>query len=546
MSIADSNHSLKSLCSSIREKIINEVSKNGGYLSTNLSIVEIAASLNKCFSDKDKIIYSGANMNYADNIINNREVLNNDICNSLATGLGICVSRDLNHENFNVISVVNSENAYSAENIEALNQIGLEKRKMIIVFNDDTSINKGIGIVDKFISDLRNTRTYNNLKDSVKDILRPQKGGEKIIENIHNFKSNIKKTVINEGVFGEYNIDYIGPVDGHNLDELQRAFEIAKTKEYPVVIHCITTKGNGFVYAETNTKDIYYLTDPFDIKTGKKYVENNQEMRDIKEFVCDDVIELMSKNDKVILITTNRNKLNLNRAFSKYPSRCFESNNDSNYALNFAYGLAKDGRLPIICLNSRNINESYDSLVNQFDNRKTNMIILDLFKNNEDSNVIRCLKNCCISTVNDSNEIADFLEIASDSENISIIRLDDKYIRKNDNTKKCEISIGKWQKIANNNIEEVVILANGFEINEISDSIKKNKLKYTLINTCFINPIDDKLLKQIFKKSKKIYVFNNPIENTVIEESIKENYKGKLIIYNEKTIKELLKDIERK
>ena len=101
---------------------------------------------------------------------------------------------------------------------------------MIIVFNDDTSIDKGIGLVDKFVSNLRNTKTYTNIKDNVKDFIRPQKGGDKIIEGIHNIKSNIKKAVVDEGVFGEYNIDYIGPIDGHNINELIRAFETGTRK----------------------------------------------------------------------------------------------------------------------------------------------------------------------------------------------------------------------------------------------------------------------------------------------------------------------------
>lgn len=537
---------IKALCSDIRGHIIKEVSENGGYLSGNLSCVEIAVALRKCFSKDDRIIYSGPECNYADRYLNGLDILNNENCNSLTNAFGLCVSRDIQHKDNNIVAIVNSDTVLSSSNIEALNHIGNNKRKMIIVFNDDTSIDKGIGLVDKFVSDLRRTKTYNTIKDNVKDFIRPQKGGEKIIEGIHNFKSNIKRNVIDEGVFGENNIDYIGPVDGHNIKELISAFEIAKTKDYPCVVHCITTKGKGYVYAESNTNEAFLKTIPFDIKTGKKCIEETDDYKSCCSIVSDYLLTTMSKNkDLVIVCSDNKNEASLNKLFAKYPDRCFDFGSSINNVLGFACGFSLDGKIPFVSINSSKLAEGYNELINQIDSLNKTLIIGLIGDNDNDLKILKSLDNCIIANASNSSNLLSLLQSAISENKPFIIRYPQSCIKIVKNEEISKIDIGKWHNFANNKVGETVIISDGTDVEKIGEIIKKNKYSYTLIDTCFINPIDADMLNKVLSKSKNIFIYNSLVDNKIYKAISLSKTKAKISVLNKTDIKSLFKQIEK-
>lgn len=540
------NTELKTLCADIRGYIIKTVSENGGYLSGNLSDVEITVALNKCFNDNDKILFNGPDMNYTNRILHGEDMLNDEHYNSLSNCLGICASRDLYHCNYNVVSVINSNSAITRYNVETLNQIGSEKRKMIIVFNDDTSIDKGIGLVDKFVSNLRNTRTYNSIKDNVKDFIRPQKGGDKIIESIHNIKSNIKKSVIDEGLFGEYNIDYIGPIDGHNINELIRAFEIAKTKDYPCVVHCITTKGKGYVYAESCTNDAFTKTMPFDVKTGKKYVEEDDNNKYCTNSVSNNLIELMKENDDIVVISAdNKNETGLNSIFAKYPEKCFDGGNSIENALGFACGFSIDGKIPFIAINSSKLTDGYRILTSQIEQLCYPLIIGLVSDNDEDIKILKDIKNIVVCTASNTNELKNLIYTATLTNKPFIIRYTNSLINCKKDKNFEQIEVGKWQKVANNNIEDVVIISNGSDVSKLSKTISDNKYKYSLINSLFVNPYDEKMFNEVLKKAKHIFVFNNGLEEKLLVHANEMKTKAKIHLVDKADVKTLFKKIEK-
>ena len=244
--------------------------------------------------------------------------------------LGLAVSRDLDHKKNHVVVVVNSSDLLSGRYIEALNQISNLHRRLIIVFNDDTTIDRGIGILDRLIANLRKTKSYNSLKDNVKDMIRPVKQGEKIIENIHNVKANIRKTIVDEGIFSEFDLDYIGPIDGHNLNDLERAFEIAKDKTYPAVVHCLTTKGKGYKYAEATTSDSWNRVGPFDIANGRQFEAENGNYLYLKHVAGLTFEKMMEKDPDLLCVTSrNINDYGIANVFAKYPSRSFDTSSSA-------------------------------------------------------------------------------------------------------------------------------------------------------------------------------------------------------------------------
>ncbi|MDO4197419.1 MAG: 1-deoxy-D-xylulose-5-phosphate synthase N-terminal domain-containing protein [Erysipelotrichaceae bacterium] len=396
LSSKNDKNSLKNISSSITENIIEHVSKNGGYLSTNLSCVDVGLSLYSTFKN-DHVYYCGDELDliseiYTDNPDNESY--------SLSSCLSDAIKRDLKNDNYNVVSVINSDYLRSGKAIESLNQIGAEKRKMIIVFNDDTTISQGIGLVDRFVSGLRNTRTYNTIKSNVKDVIRSNKNGEKYIEDIHNFKSSIKKSMIHEGIFGEYDIEYIGPVDGHNYNELCRALEVAKTKDYPVVVHCISTSGKGYKLAEANTNGAWKEVDRFDISTGKAYAGEADNYLYPKHIISNELSKMMITNENIIILSKDILKDGISVLFGQYVNRCINTSSDA-ISLEMAAGFVRSGLYPYVCMNASELSTCYEQF-SDYISKSAGGILISVIKDTDDISYLKDLNN--IELVDGENE----------------------------------------------------------------------------------------------------------------------------------------------
>lgn len=392
---------LKNVCTDIRENIIEFTANNGGYLSSNLSCVEIALSLSLSFDSNDRIFYCGEDLSLTNEIFTNNS-LNNRY--SLSSCLSEAVSRDLSHKSYNVVSVINSEYLRSGKAIEALNQIGAERRKMIIVFNDDTTINQGIGLVDRFVSTLRNTKAYNNIKTNVKTAISSNKNGDKLIEDIHNFKSSIKKSMIHEGIFGEYDIEYIGPVDGHNLNDLSRAFEVVKSKEYPVVVHCISTNGKGFKLAESNTNGAWNKVDKFNAANGKAYAGEVDNYLFPKHIIANELNKSMMTNENIVILSNNIHEDGVSLLFGQYINRCINVSSNA-ISLEMAAGLSRCDKYSYTCLMSSELNSCYEQFTN-FICKENKPILIGVIDDDNDQKYLNSLNNVNVVEGNDYETIA--------------------------------------------------------------------------------------------------------------------------------------------
>lgn len=539
-------NALKVVANKKRNEIIQHCAANGGYLSSNLSACELTVALNSVFNTNDRIVYCGSEINYTDKLLHGKEINDNEDIDALSMALGICSSRDIEHKKYNVVAVINSKNPFNGSNIDTLNTIGLQKKKIVIVYNDDATIDQGIGFVDKIVSNLRNTKTYNNIKDNVKEFLKPQKGGEKIIEGIHNFKSNIRKSVVDEGIFGEYNIDYIGPIDGHNMQELLRAFEIAKTKEYPCVVHCITTKGKGLVFAESNTSERWIKCAPFDEYTGKFLVEENDKLKYSSKIVANQILNKMDKmKDLCIISSSDKNYANLNELFAKYPDRCFEVGNSVCGALGFGLGLAQEKKIPFISLKSSKLSECFSILTKQIDNLDSQFIINLINDDNSDLEVLNSLKNIKILNINNYNDLLNSVDHILEIKEPIILRYPDSFMKISENINNTKINVGKWKKIANNIIEDKVIISSKFDYETIQKIILDNNYKYTLINADYINPLDEVLLDEILVQANDIYLDSELIKNKILSNININDFKANIKLIDENDIKSFMDKVRK-
>ena len=542
-----SDAELKNLCGEIREFIIDYCSRNGGYLSGNLSSVELSVVLNRQFSQNDLLLFDGNDLNYTDKILKGRMdelQINSNGAYSLANAIGLAVSRDLDHKNHNVVAVVNSLDLLSGRYIEALNLISRLNRRLIIVFNDDTTIDRGIGLVDKLLSALRSTRSYTNLKENVKDMIRPTKKGEEIIENIHNFKSSIKKNVLNEGIFGEYDIDYIGPIDGHSIKELSRAFDIAREKEYPVVVHCITTSGKGYKFAEACTNGAYNHVSMFNKDTGEFTLSEKEDFLFAKSIVGKTYERMMGSDENLLCVTSrNINDYGVANIFAKYPLRSFDTSSSGDNTLSFASGLALDGKVCLVPLKSFELLNSFRVMKNQICKLERPLIIGIIDDGNLNYDLLANLSNINIIEPKDSCELQNTIYTASRLNKPSIVIYPDRAIEYSELEQFNTIEVGKWSQYGNNDNEETVIVSSGYDLNAIEEIAEGNQLPLRIVEAGSYLPMDEDLIIQELSKYKNVIVYGRNLENRLLRFINDRNLNINIRFMDRRGVKELFDNI---
>ena len=551
---------LNELAKDIRVFLLDTISKTGGHLSSNLGIVELTIALHYVFdAPKDKLLFDVGHQSYVHKILTGRASKMDSLrqfnglsgfqkrneskydcfeaghsSTALSTSLGMAIARDLNNEKYQIVPIVGDGAMMSGLSLEALNQIGFTKRKVIIVFNDNNmSINSNVGSLTKAFSKLRNAEKYNDLKLNVKDYLSKLSSGEDIIKSIHDIKKVIKRKVINSGIFDDFDIDYLGPVDGHDIGALIRAFEAAKLKDGPVVVHCVTKKGKGYKYTEEDTKGVWHGVPSFDIETGKFSSDKKEGYESNSMIVANCIDSLMSKNKNIVTITPAMiTGSKLNHLFNKYPNRCFDCGIAEDYALSFSAGLALNGKRPFISIYSSFLQRAYDQL-NQEIARMDLPVVIGIDRAGlvgqdgethhgvYDIGFIRSLPNVILSQGKDSKEMNDLLYTAFKQNHpffLRYSRINSKLINESSNKL---IKIGSWDVLNKINKPKAYILSYGNEVNEVFDYVNKHKLNYQVINTRFIKPIDKNLLNRILESNKNIYIYTcDMLKGSICEEII--------------------------
>lgn len=571
-----STNQLNELAKDIRSFILKTVSKTGGHLSSNLGVVELTIALHYCFNaPKDKLLFDVGHQCYTHKILTGRaekmetmrsfggisgfqkRVESEYDCyeaghssTSLPIALGMATARDLNKENYNVIPVIGDGSLSNGLSLEALNQIGFQKRRMIIVFNDNNmSISRNVGALSNSLNDLRNSVGYNNAKNAIKNILKHAENGESIINDIHNIKEKIKNSIIDTNVFGQFGIYYIGPIDGHNINDLIRAFELAKTRNVPVVVHCITKKGKGYKFCEEDSIGKWHGVGKFDLETGKfeSNLENNEMSYSKMISLC--IEKEMEKNKDIVTITPAMISGScLNNIFEKFPDRSFDVGIAEDLALDFACGLSLQNKIPYVSIYSSFLQRAYDQLNHDVSRMKLPMVVgIDrcslVGEDGEthhgvfDISLINALPNTVLCQGKDSQEYADLIKTGFNSKKAYFIRYPRGNCKNNINDKKTkQIKIGTWEYVKKENGPKCFVISYGNDVLKLKDEIEKHKIKATLINARFIKPIDEKILKEIGKANKPIYVYTSDIIKGGLGDSILEFFSVNNIKTNVKII----------
>lgn len=376
------------LCSELRDKILKTVSANGGHLASNLGAVELTVALLSVFDYKqDKIIFDVGHQAYSYKILTGRYDRFDTLrqkdgisgfprisespydafdtghsSTSISAAMGMARARDLEGKKNYVVAVIGDGALTGGLAYEAINDLGHSKTKMLIILNDnEMSIDKNVGGLSKYLSKLRISSGYLSAKRTTESFLQKLgffgRGLIKIILAIKDFFRFLlyrKKP----SMFEDLGLVYYGPVDGHNTDDLIKAFDAVKDIRGPVLIHVLTKKGKGYEPAEQNPSD-YHGVGPFDLETGVTAGKNCY-----TTVFANTITELAVKNPKIVAISAAMTHgTGLDNFQMKFPSRFFDCGIAEEHSVTMAGGLAISGFIPVVAIYSSFLQRAYDEMI---------------------------------------------------------------------------------------------------------------------------------------------------------------------------------------
>lgn len=537
------------LAKDIRKFLVKSISKTGGHLASNLGVVELTLALHKVFdSPKDKIVWDVGHQSYVHKMVTGRKDCfvslrqfnglsgfpkesesPHDIFDtghsstSISVATGIACARDIKKENYSVISVIGDGSITGGMALEALNQLGYINTNMIVILNDnEMSIDKNVGGMSKYLSNIIRNSTVVKMTDEVDKILNVTSTGEILSKTAHRFKDKLIYSFSPQdcSFFDSLGIKYYGPIDGHNTKELIETLRKAKHKKGPVLLHVITKKGKGYKFAEEQP-DKYHGVSKFDIKTGV----TSSKVKSMSASVGEKLVEMASKNEKIVAITAAMpSGTGLNLFENAYPKRYYDVGIAEQHATGFAAGLAKNGMKPYFAVYSSFLQRAYDQVIHDVCiTKKPVTFLIDragLVGNDGethhgmfDLSYLNSIPNIVVMAPKDTREMELMMDLSLNLDSPLAIRYprgNSYYLNKGEYK---EIKLGKYEILDDG--QDTVILSIGNMVKhalEAKELLLEESINPTIVNARFLKPMDEDMLHTLFKNHKNVVT----IEDNVI------------------------------
>ena len=535
---------LKIFNDELRTHTIETVSKTGGHLGASLGVVELTVALHYVFdTPKDKIVWDVGHQTYPHKIITGRKRKIHTLrkknglsgftkrsesvydpfgaahsSTSISANLGIAVARDLQKKSFDVISIIGDGAISAGMAFEGLNNFGhLGKNSLIILNDNEMSIAKPVGAMSKYLVNLLSSKTYENIRDVVKNFTK------RLPNEVGNFAKKtegyLKGYLTGNTLFEELGMNYIGPIDGHNLNLLIQLFQKYKEKELhgPVFLHIITEKGKGYAPAE-NSNDKFHGVSSFDIQTG---VQNKSKDKTYTSVVGETLLKLAKKDKRVTTITAAMpSGTGLDKFQKLYPDRFFDVGIAEQHAVTFAGGMATENLKPYVAIYSTFLQRAYDQVVHdiaiqslpvRFLIDRSGFVGADgaTHAGSFDLTYLCCLPNFIVMAPSSGEELKNMLNFSLSINNKpSAIRYPRDTVGEYNEKKSFEkITLGKGKIVQKG--KKIAFLNLGTRLNQVKEASKliksKNKLQTTIIDMRFAKPIDTQLLKNL-QKNHDIFI----------------------------------------
>ena len=552
-------HELEDLSSDIRDFLIQNVSKTGGHFSSNLGIVELTIALHYIFeSPKDKIIFDVGHQSYVHKILTGRakdfatlrqfgglsgfqkrkESMHDaweagHSSTAISAGIGFAIARDLNQEDGEVICVVGDAALMSGESFEALNHLGSTHSKVIIILNDnDMSISKNVGGLSNFLSEIRISTQYKNAKDNYSSFLNRTAAGQKIFQFTKTIKDHMKANILDDNIFNEFGLDYIGPINGHDFHDLLNALEVAKEMDHSVVVHVHTIKGKGYPLAEHDKKGIYHGVSPFDYHIGIETKETGTQ-KSWSSIVSSQVKNIMRSDEDIVVITPAMISGScLGSMFKEFPKRCFDVGIAEEHAMTFAAGLSAAGKMPFISIYSSFLQRAYDQM--NHDIARMNLpcfIAVDrsglVGSDGEthhgvfDIGLMTPLPHFVIMTPKDAREAKQMINTALTLKDRPYALRFPRGQVENQHVDSDElIPIGKWELVHYKEDNTLTIITYDIKVYQVLQLINQYQLPVNLINARFIKPMDKDIIEKLYQDHQDLIIYETDMKSGSLGEMI--------------------------
>lgn len=599
----------KILAEEIRKYIIETVAENGGHLASNLGVVELTIALHTVFDlPTDKIVWDVGHQTYVHKIITGRrEELKTirkfngiagfpktnesetDCFNtghsstSISAALGMARARDVKKENNHVLAVIGDGALTGGMALEALNDAGCSKTRLTVILNDnEMSISKNIGGVNMLLSKLRTKRTYTKSNISGKKIIsKIPIIGKPIVKIVQRLKRSIKQLIIPKMFFEDIGFRYLGPVDGHNIEELERMLKISKELDGPVLIHVLTKKGKGYKPAEENP-DRFHATSPFNIETGEP---KKKKGKDYSKVFGDKLIELAKKDRRIVAITASmKDGTGLKEFQKEFPDRFFDVGIAEQHAVCLAAGMAKDGIIPVVPIYSSFYQRAYDQVIHDIALQNLPVIMCvdragivgadgETHQGEFDMAFFRLVPNLTIMAPKNFEELEQMLEFAvnlgkpvviryprggeekiESEENKIAINTEEKIEKQGNeflaNTEEQnsnkEIKLGKAEILKyGKNLTIIAIGKTVVRAQKVANELQNDGIEAEVINARFLKPFDVDTVKESILKTKNVITIEDgtiinglatTVKELIIDEKI-QNVKLQSYAYPDEFIK---------
>lgn len=380
---------LKVLASEIREELVRTVSETGGHLAPNLGVVELTIGIHRALEcPADRIIFDVGHQSYVHKLLTGRldrfgtlrqygglcgfpkrsespfdSFDTGHASDSLSVGLGLALARDARGGDEAVVVVIGDGSMTGGMAFEALNHIGHLGTRVVIVLNDnEMSISENVGALASYLARVRLDPRYQRLRDGVESRLATTQLGKGMVDAGEAVKESVKQLLLKPGMFfEELGIKYVGPIDGHDVEQVEQAVSRAKATDGPVIIHAVTTKGFGYEHAEVQP-DAFHGIGPFSVETGK--VNGSGGPISYTDAFSRALIVEAERDERIVAITAAMpSGTGLDGFAERFPNRFYDVGIAEGHAVGMAAGLALGGRLPVVAIYSTFMQRAYDQLI---------------------------------------------------------------------------------------------------------------------------------------------------------------------------------------
>lgn len=533
-----SQNELGELCSELRESLVSRVSENGGHLASNLGVVEITVALHRVFeSPKDKIIWDVGHQSYVHKLLTGRkeqfpslrqyqglsgfpdrdENLHDAFTTghggtSISAALGMALARDRAGDDHHVVAVIGDGCLTCGMTYEALNHAGHLGTRLVVVLNDNgMSISPTVGAIARRLSVVRTTGSYVKAKKQTNRLLSSLPGGKKVYRALRRLREGVKAILMPTMMWEQLGFTYLGPIDGHNIAELETVLTQARNYYKPVIVHALTKKGKGYKPAEDNPTGFHGLS-PKDASLST--------MPTYSQIFAQTVGGLLRDNPKVVVISAAMVEGNSLSSLAKdFPQRIYDVGISEQHAVTLAAGLVTQGFIPVVAIYSTFLQRAFDQVLHDVclpdlpvifaldrsgivgEDGKTHQGIFDL-------SYLGLMPNMIICAPKDGNELQDLLYTAIKTEHPMAIR----YPRGQaagllSARQPRQLPVGKAEIVRQG--EDIVIMGIGSTVMPCLDAAEHLDLggiDAMVVNARFAKPLDTELILDVASHIKKMVI----------------------------------------